>query len=194
MDPDLIAACKVLTDPGRLRVVGQLVPGPMSADDLAAALGDPRRSIRRHLGLLVGAGIAVRRRDPVEVYHLDLGRLTQLAVALDALDRSSRGSGSGPPAPQGRHDDAPAGDARVLRGFLDDDGRLTGIPTQRSKRLVVLAFLARTVFEPGRDYPEREVNMLLALRHPDVASLRRYLVDEGFMDRAAGIYRLRSPG
>ena len=29
------------------------------------------------------------------------------------------------------------------------------------------------------------------LRHPDVAALRRYLVDEGFMDRAGGIYQLR---
>ena len=36
--------------------------------------------------------------------------------------------------------------------------------------------------------------MRLALRHPDVASLRRYLVDEGFMERSAGIYRLREPG
>jgi hypothetical protein len=35
------------------------------------------------------------------------------------------------------------------------------------------------------------VNELLALRHPDVAALRRYLVDEGFMSRNAGVYRLR---
>jgi hypothetical protein len=33
--------------------------------------------------------------------------------------------------------------------------------------------------------------MLLALRHGDVASLRRYLVDEGFMSRERSVYRLR---
>ena len=44
------------------------------------------------------------------------------------------------------------------------------------------------VFEPGIRYPEREVNVLLAVWHPDVAALRRYLVDEGFLTREAGVY------
>jgi hypothetical protein len=37
-------------------------------------------------------------------------------------------------------------------------------------------------------YPEREVNALLAAWHPDVAALRRYLVDEGLLTRDAGVY------
>lgn len=41
-----------------------------------------------------------------------------------------------------------------------------------------------------RQHPKNEVNMRLALRHADVASLRRYLVDEGFMKRSGGIYGL----
>ena len=44
-------------------------------------------------------------------------------------------------------------------------------------------------FPEDRDYEEKEVNMRLALLHPDVAALRRYLVDAGLMTRAAGIYR-----
>jgi hypothetical protein len=60
--------------------------------------------------------------------------------------------------------------------------------------MVVLRFLAATAFEPGVDYPERDVNLRLALRHPDVASLRRYLVDAGLVERAAGIYRLTASG
>ena len=44
------------------------------------------------------------------------------------------------------------------------------------------------VFEPGIRYPEREVNALLAVWHPDVAALRRYLVDEGLLTREAGVY------
>ena len=43
-------------------------------------------------------------------------------------------------------------------------------------------------FEPGVRYSEREVNELLAARHPDTAMLRRYLVDEGLLDRAGGEY------
>ena len=37
-------------------------------------------------------------------------------------------------------------------------------------------------------------DMRLALRHPDVAALRRYLVDEGLVERAQGIYRLTAAG
>ena len=33
--------------------------------------------------------------------------------------------------------------------------------------------------------------MRLGAVHPDPASLRRYLVDEGFMARKSGVYRLR---
>lgn len=46
-------------------------------------------------------------------------------------------------------------------------------------------------FEKGVDYTEREVNDFLGGYHDDYASLRRYLVDEGFLTRAAGVYRRR---
>jgi len=67
------------------------------------------------------------------------------------------------------------------------DGRLTSIPSARSKRRVVLDHVVR-VFEPGRRYPEREVDTLLRAFHPDHAALRRYLIDEDFMAREAGVY------
>ncbi len=68
-----------------------------------------------------------------------------------------------------------------------DDGRLTAIPRQRSKRLVVLDRLAQE-FEPGQHYSERQVNAILRPWHEDTAALRRYLVDEGFMERDHGEY------
>ncbi len=37
-------------------------------------------------------------------------------------------------------------------------------------------------------YAEREVNAIIQRRHDDAATLRRYLVDEGLLDRAAGEY------
>ena len=74
----------------------------------------------------------------------------------------------------------------MLRTFVRD-GRLVSIPAQHSKRLVVLGHLVR-VFEPGVRYPEREVNALLGAWHPDVAALRRYLVDEALLTREAGVY------
>jgi hypothetical protein len=67
------------------------------------------------------------------------------------------------------------------------DGRLAVIPARRAKRLLVLDWLAQE-FEPGRRYSEAFVNGVLRRYHPDVAALRRYLVDEGFLDRRHGDY------
>ena len=78
-------------------------------------------------------------------------------------------------------------DARVLENFLDAEDRLLGIPAQRKKRLAVLRWLVED-FEPGTRYPEAEVNRIVSRRHPDFATLRRYLVDEDQMQRRRGIY------
>ena len=37
-------------------------------------------------------------------------------------------------------------------------------------------------------YDETDVNNRLRAFHPDVAALRRYLVEEGFLDRESGVY------
>jgi hypothetical protein len=78
-------------------------------------------------------------------------------------------------------------DERVLQHFLSPDGRLRTIPTKQSKLLVVLDHLAQA-FEPGRTYPEAEVNEVLQRSHPDYAALRRYLVENGFMTREDNVY------
>ena len=79
-------------------------------------------------------------------------------------------------------------EAKVLRSFLVDD-RLVSIPAQEKKKLVVLRYLLERCFAEDRPYPENEVNESLALFHPDVASLRRYLVEYGLMTRESGVYR-----
>ena len=78
-------------------------------------------------------------------------------------------------------------DARVLENFSDSLGRLVAIPAQRKKRLAVLRWLVEE-FQPGRRYTEAEVNRIISRRHPDYATLRRYMVDEELMQRRSGIY------
>ncbi len=87
---------------------------------------------------------------------------------------------------------ADRGADRVIRAFFRD-GRLVSIPARQGKRLVVLRELREMCFPEDREYPEKEVNMRLALVHPDVAALRRYLVDSRLMSRLNGVYR-RLPG
>ena len=74
----------------------------------------------------------------------------------------------------------------VLRSYFRA-GRLREIPARASKRRVVLTRLALE-FEAGIRYSEREVNEVLKRFHPDYASLRRFLIDEGLMSRDGGRY------
>lgn len=189
LDADLLGALKALSDASRLRIVGMLADGrAMSVEHLAAELGLTPGTVVHHLKRLRDGGLVESRpRPPYMDYSLRLGRLAEIGAALHRIARQQAGAAD---EPGETPDWADATQARVLRAFFDGD-RLQGIPAQHSKRLVVLRRLAESVFEPRRKYAEREVNQLLAVRHPDAASLRRYLVDEGFMTRRAGIYRLR---
>jgi hypothetical protein len=74
---------------------------------------------------------------------------------------------------------------RVLRTYLVR-GRLPVVP-RGAKRSQLLAYLA-TAFEPGVRYPETDVNAIVAVWNPDVAALRRYLVDEGLLARQDSVY------
>jgi hypothetical protein len=74
---------------------------------------------------------------------------------------------------------------RVLRSYLVR-GRLPVVP-RGTKRSVLLTYLA-TAFEPGVRYPETEVNGIVGVWNPDVAALRRYLVDEGLLARQDSVY------
>ena len=79
----------------------------------------------------------------------------------------------------------------VLRNYLEGE-RLTQIPAKHSKRMIILAWLADK-FDTGMKYPEKTVNEMLKRYHLDCASLRRALVDHGFMQREGGIYwRIRT--
>ena len=74
----------------------------------------------------------------------------------------------------------------MLASFVVD-GRLASMPTARSKRLIVLEEIAQD-FEPGLKYSEKEVSAIAARWHDDYAAVRRYLVDERFLDREDGVY------
>jgi hypothetical protein len=73
---------------------------------------------------------------------------------------------------------------RLLRPFIDAEGRLSQWPSRQKIQRMAAAFLAGR-FEPGRDYTETEVNLLLMDGHTfaDWALLRRVLYDWGFLDR-----------
>jgi hypothetical protein len=62
-------------------------------------------------------------------------------------------------------------------------GRLVSIPHSGKRRQLLLAHLAER-FEPGRLYTEQDVREKLSMVHDDHATLRRYLVDDGLLQRS----------
>jgi hypothetical protein len=164
LDPALVVG--LLAEPDRLRVVAALALGAASLGDVAEATGLARPAAMRALDRLVARGLV--EGAPGTGYRL---RAERLAATARATSRERPQDASLSP---------------VVRNFLVG-GRLTGIPAVRAKRLEVLDYLAAR-FEPGRVYPERDVNALLGTVHDDYAALRRYLVDEGFLERRDGFY------
>jgi DNA-binding transcriptional ArsR family regulator len=192
MDRELLGTLKALSDASRLRIVGLLAGRPHAVEELAAALDLSAGTVVHHLKRLRAAGLVdARPSHPYVEYSLKLDALQRLGRQLDDLEHAGEDDAASLPGPDG--ESLPAYDAKVLRAFVAE-GRLTSIPAQEKKRDVVLRFLLDRCFGDDREYPEKEVNQLLALYHPDVASLRRYLVESAYMTRDRGVYRRARAG
>jgi len=169
---DAVDALAAVADNDRIQVVGALVLGAETADEVVAATGIAKRLVLEALVRLEAATIVRRTGDGGWVFEVD--RLKE--IVKEARPREA-------PDDVGEVDHDTA---RVLRTFLRG-GRLTQIPLQRQKRLIVLDHVCR-VFDIGERYSEGEVNTFLRAFHPDTAALRRYLVDEGFLSRDHSVY------
>ncbi len=174
----LVSFFKALSHESRLRIVGLLAESPRSVDELAALLGLTAPTVSHHLARLRAIGLVeMEREGTTHMYRLLTRRLETLSreiLAPETLDSV----GSAPPR---------AFEDKVLASFLDGP-RLRSIPATRKKRAVILDWLVER-FERDRDYPEREVNDIIARHHPDTATLRRELVGANLMSRERGVYR-----
>jgi len=153
----------LLAEPDRLRALAAVALGAETLAEVAERAGLEPKAAARALSRLVAGGL------------LEGGAGKGYRVRDETLRAAAR-----PPATES--EPAEESGNEVLRRFIHK-GRLLAMPAAYSKRLDVLDHLAG-LFEPGRRYPEGEVNELLGRYHPDYALLRRYLVDDGFLDRA----------
>jgi hypothetical protein len=161
-----------LADERRLRVLAAVVLGATTVAEVAERAQVSEDEAARALAHLVGAGL-VRQEDG------------GLRVDLRTLANAARAAST--PRPRPRLEGASPEQEAVARNFVDSDGRLRALPAREGKRRLVLAWVAGR-FESGRTYTEQEVNGALLALHDDPASLRRFLVDEGFLAREAGTY------
>jgi len=159
-----------LADTRRLQVFAALVLGATGVDGVAERTGLAARDVERALDRLKAAGLVA----------------DDLSVRIDAFGSAARDVGAMRPLITPEDRGATPEQAAVLRNFWDD-GRITALPMNAQKRTVVLDYLA-ALFEPGSIDPEAQVNSMLSVFHPDVATMRRFLVEEGFLERRDGFY------
>jgi hypothetical protein len=157
--PALLAA---LAHPHRLELFCQIVS---SADGTPPADVAPA-TLQKELKRLVEVGLL---EESDGRYRVRSGVFDEALAEVNALRTSARG---------------PAGVDRPNINIHFQDGRLALIPQNPKQRGELLEWIAFTLFD-SRAYTEPEMNAVLMSIHDDYATLRRYLVDEGYFDREA---------
>jgi hypothetical protein len=154
MQPSTV--CAALADPDRLRLFGEIARDPAGVP--VGTLQLDQRG-RKALGKLLGSGLVERAGDSFVV------RPETFRAAMGEPD-------SGPTMP--------GASARVSALF--SRGRLVSVPRPGALRTELLRYLLQR-FGQDRAYSEQEIAELLEPVYGDHAAVRRYLVDEGLMDR-----------
>ena len=166
--PEILSFVKAMASAERLRIIGVLVRGRATQSEIAGQLGMPMRDVFNHLSFLVQVGVVSETEG---VYDLD----------EKAIESFARGQFEGK-RPSFEAKEEPEDARKVLKNFLNADGSLKQIPPQGNKLLIILNFIV-DAFAFDTNYTEKEVNTLLRRFHLDTAALRRYLVDNGLMER-----------
>lgn len=174
---ELINFFKALSDANRLKIVGVLAQGPASVEKLAEMLHLHPSTVSHHLSRLAKAGlVSARAEGYYSMYQLESKNLESMAKRL--LEQKTFPSVTA-------QVDMDAYERKVLQAFMTQDGRLKDFPVQQKKLEIILRQIV-SKFEPGKHYPEKEVNQILSNIHEDTARLRRNLVEAKLMTREGG--------
>jgi predicted transcriptional regulator len=183
----LMDMLKALADDSRLTLIKLLNEGEHTVTDLAELLNLGEPTISHHLSRLRENGLVnLRMAGNQRFYRVNetgLERFKRLVMDIEKKTPLTQ-------AVESDHDwinalGWDAADQKVLRDYTQ--GRqLVRLPSKRGKTQVILRWLA-TLFEPERLYNEAEVNEIIkAVYVEDFVSLRRDLIDMGYLRREMG--------
>ena len=169
---------KVLGNETRLRLLGLLANQDRNVGELAALLGLREPTISHHLHMMREFGLVdAQAVGNVRIYRLNGKFLEGMSANLLSQEKLANMAVD------------VVGDEwerKVLQTFLDSE-RITAIPAQYKKQLVLIKWLVQK-FEMDTRYPERQVNEIIKQHHEDSAWFRRAFIDHGLMQREKGVY------
>ena len=174
-----ISLFKCLADKSRIQILKSLMEEDMYVERLSERLGLTPATVSFHLKKLVDAGAVTARKEQYYMIYAINGDVFNVSI-LDILRERSEEKSL-----QDERDEAYR--KKVIDAFFEY-GKLKSIPAQRKKELIVLQEIAKS-FETGRDYTEREVNIIIADFHDDFCTIRRDMIAEHILVRENSIYR-----
>ena len=164
-----------LADPQFVSFLAMLATEPATTADVAERLGVPADTIGGWLTVLGKAGVLeTMRGEKPPRFGLRLEVFGELEHDVQVEHKGPVRS-------------VPGQLATYFRGE-----RIDQLPAQRSRQVLLYSWWIDD-FEIGLDYPEAELNAIIARRHSDFATVRRAFIDEGHMIREQGIYRRSIP-
>lgn len=186
-DKRLLDTLKVLADESRLSLLRLVNERERTVGDLAERiqLGEP--TVSHHLTRLREVGLVTLRMAGNQRFYRSnpqgLAAFKRMVSTVEQIPFTpeSKTVDNGWIDELGWDEE----DAQVLRDYTENR-KLTTFPTKQKKLLVILRWLA-TLFEPDKLYTEPEVNTILrAVYEDDYVTLRRELVDFGYLRRERG--------
>ncbi|WP_026664986.1 DUF2087 domain-containing protein [Butyrivibrio sp. FC2001] len=176
-----IALFKCLADKSRIQILKSLMTEEMYVERLSERLGLTPATISFHLKKLVDAGAVKSRKEQYYTIYSINDEVFNVTI-LDILKEESEEKNL-----QKERDDAYR--KKVIDSFFEY-GKLKSIPTQRKKERIVLEEIAKA-FEEGKEYTEREVNIIIADFNDDFCTIRRDMVAEKLLERDKTKYKIR---
>jgi len=178
-----LAITKALADGSRLRVLACLLEGGRYVEELSERLGLAASTVSFHLGKLQQVGLVAKERQQYYTVYRVRPELLDLRLR-DLLD-------TGASERSLQQERTLRYERKVLDAFFDGPC-LRRMPAQRKKAAICLRRFAADM-EPGRRYPELELNSLIRSRYADYCTVRRRMIEEGMVARHRQVYWLVAP-
>lgn len=70
----------------------------------------------------------------------------------------------------------------TIKTYMNEEGALKNYPSKEKKKIIVLEEIAKN-FSKGKTYSEKEINRILKRIYEDYATIRRALIEYGFIER-----------
>lgn len=72
---------------------------------------------------------------------------------------------------------------KIIKTYFNEAGRVDQFPSKEKRKIIILQEVIKK-FDRSRNYQEQEVNTILQTIFDDHVTVRRYLIEYGFMDRS----------